>query len=160
LKSAVECLGRLHELGVCLLHLGRLVVVRQVLRVGGAVLRQRAGQRRLLLLVRVLLLLIVELNEHLPGPDAVAKVGKNRANLPVSLGRDGDLIDGSEGTDDVDGAMDRVLTHEFHLDGFRRPFAAARLGGICFRTRGEWEQEEGDGKSSDLPWTPAHTGTK
>ena len=73
-----------------------------------------------------------------------------RANLPVSLGRDRDLVDGSERADDVDGTMHRVLTHEFNFNGFRRPFAAARLGGICFRTRGEWEQEEADDKSGEL----------
>ena len=39
----------------------------QVLRIGGAVLRERSRQRRLLLLVGVLLLFVVELDEHLPG---------------------------------------------------------------------------------------------
>ena len=49
--GALERLRGLRELGAGLLHVRRLLDVRQMFGVGRAVLRERAGQRRLLLLV-------------------------------------------------------------------------------------------------------------
>ena len=95
------------ELGVRLLHVGRLLDVGQVLRIGGAVLRERARQRRLLLIEAVLLLLAIELNERLAGRDAIAEVGEDPADLAVGFRRNRHLIDGGQRADDFDGAVDR-----------------------------------------------------
>ena len=77
LARAVEGLRRLHEIRVGPLDVRRLLDVRQVLRIRRAVLGQGSGQRRLLLLVGVLLLLAIELDEDLPGRDAIAEVGED-----------------------------------------------------------------------------------
>ena len=82
LAGALECLRRLDEVGLGPLDLGRLLDVGQVFGIGGAVLRERPRQRRLLLLVGVALLLVVELDEHLAGRDPVAEVGEDARTLP------------------------------------------------------------------------------
>ena len=73
---------RLDEIGVGLLDVRRLLDVGQVLRIGRAVLRQRARQRGLLLFEAVLLLLAVELDQDLPGFDTIAEVREDRRTLP------------------------------------------------------------------------------
>ena len=114
--------------------------------VGSAVLRERPGQRRLLLLVGVALLLVVELDEHLAGAHLVAQVGVNLLDLAVGLGRDGHLVDGREGADHVDGAGDGGLLDHGDGDGLRLAVAVAGLGRIGFPTaagrRGQGREQE------------------
>ena len=76
----------LRELRVRFLNVWRLLDVGEMLRVRCAVLRERAGQRRLLLLEAVLLLFVVELNEDLPGLHAIAEVGEDAADRAVGFG--------------------------------------------------------------------------
>ena len=82
LLGARERLLRLLEFRLRLLDVGRLLDRRQLLGVGRAVLRERPGQRRLLLLVGVLLLLVVELDQHLARLHAIAEVGEDGATVP------------------------------------------------------------------------------
>jgi hypothetical protein len=75
----------LHQLGLCLLDVRCLLDRRQVSRVGRAVLRQCASERRFLLVEVILGLLAIELNEHLAHADAVAEVGQNPAHRAFGL---------------------------------------------------------------------------
>ena len=78
-KACVACTSS----ALALSDVRRLLDLRQVLRVGRAVLRQRPRERRLLLLERVLLFLAVELDEDLPGLHAIAEVRQDaRAPCP------------------------------------------------------------------------------
>ena len=87
-----------------------------MLGIGGTILRQRARQRRLLLIEVVLLLFAVQLDERLAGRDAIAKVGENSADLSLGLGGHRDLIDGRQRPDDFDGAPDGFFPNglDFH----------------------------------------------
>ena len=118
------------------LRLRRLLDVRKMLRVGSAVLRERPGQRRLLLLVGVALLLVVELDEHLAGAHLVAQVGVNLLDLAVGLGRDGHLVDRREGADHVDGAGDGGLLDDGYGDRLRLAVTVTGLGRVGFPAAG------------------------
>ena len=99
-------------------------------RVGRAVLRERPGQRRLLLLVGVALLLVVELDQHLAGAHPVAQVGGDLLDLAVGLGRHGHLVDGRERADHVDGAGDGGLLDDGDGDGLRLAVTVTGLSRI------------------------------
>jgi len=105
--------------------------------VAGAVLRERARKRGLLLLVAVLLLLVVYLQENLPRLHAVAEIRQDPADFAVRFRGNGDLIDGGERADHVDGAPYRFLPDRFHLDRFCRSVLAARLRGLRLGTAGK-----------------------
>ena len=74
-----------------------------MLWIGGAVLRERASERCLLLLIRVLLPLVVESNEHLTRPHAIAEIGQDPAHRAVCFRRYRDLIDCGQRPDHVNG---------------------------------------------------------
>ena len=107
-----------------------------MLRVGGAVLRERARQRRLLLIEVVLLFFVVQLNECLARRHAIAEVREDAADLALGFGRHGDLIDGRQGPNDFDGAADRFLADLLDLDRLDRGIASARLRRFGFRAAG------------------------
>ena len=88
-----------------------------MLRVGRAVLRERAGERRLLLLVGVLLLLVVELDQHLAGRHAIAEIGEDGAHGAFGFGRNRHLVHGGQGADDVHRSANGVLDDEGRGDG-------------------------------------------
>ena len=85
LARAIEGLRGLNEVGVGLLHVGRLLDVGQAAGIRRAVLRQRARERSLLLLVGVLLFLAIELDDSLPGLHSIAKVGQDPTHFAVGL---------------------------------------------------------------------------
>ena len=109
LAGPVEVLRRLVEVGCCALDVRRLLDLRQMVRIGRAVLRQRPGVGRLLLLERVLLFFVVEADEDLPGLDPVAEVREHLLDPSVGLGGNRDLIHGRQGSYDVDRAPDGIL---------------------------------------------------
>jgi hypothetical protein len=123
---------RLHQIRVRLLYVGRLLHVGQVLRIGGAVLRQRARQRRLLLVEVVLLLLAIDLNQRLSSDDAVAEVRQNPAYLAVGLRRDRHLIDRGERAHELHCAFDFFEPHGFERHRLGCRVTAARLRGFGF----------------------------
>ena len=88
---------------------------------------KRPSQRRLLLIVGVLLFLVVERDEHLSGPHAVAEIGQQAAHPSFGLRRNRDLVHGGERPDDVHGPADRVLTNCLDAYRLRGGFGAARL---------------------------------
>src|SRR5215207_5046583 len=117
-----------------------------MLGVRGAVLRERPGQRRLLLLVGIALLLVVELDEHLAGAYPVPEVGVDLLHLAVGLGRDRHLIDRRERADDVDRAWYRGLLDNGDGDGPRLAVAFVGLGSFGLPTaassRGQRHEHE------------------
>ena len=141
LLGALERLLRLRELGGRLLHVGRLLDRRQTAGFGGAVLRERARERRLLLIEAVLPLLAIELDERLAGLHAIAEVGEDAADLAVGFRRHRHLVDGRERADDFDGPVDRFLANRLDLDGLRGRIAAARLRRLRFRACGARERQ-------------------
>ncbi len=127
LVGALEGPRRLCELGVRLLDVRGLLDVRQVLRIGRAVLCERPRQRCLLLVEAVLLLLVIELDQDLPCFDAIAEVGEDAADRAVRLRRDDHLIDGGQRPDDVHRSADRILLDDGGGDGLCRAFACCWL---------------------------------
>ena len=85
LGRSVEGLFGLRQIRGGLLHVRGLFDGRQVLRVRRAELRERALERRLLLVERVLLLFAIDLNQRLSGRHAVAEVGEDPAHLAVGF---------------------------------------------------------------------------
>ena len=92
-----------------LLHVRRLLDRRQVLA-GRARRTARARAPASPAADRgVLLLLAIELHEHLAGRHAIAEVGEDPAHLALGLRRHRDLVHGRQRADDLDGAADRFL---------------------------------------------------
>ena len=104
--------------GVCSIG-GRWLGVRR------AVLRQRAIERRLLLLELVLQLLAVELDQHLAGLHPIAEIREHPADAAVGLRRNRHLVDGGERADDFDRAVQRFLPDRFDLHRLRARRARA-----------------------------------
>jgi hypothetical protein len=104
-----------------------------MLRIGRAVLRERAGERGLLLVGTVLLLLAVESDDRFTRLHAIAEVGQDAADFAIGFRRDRHLIDGREGPDDVDAATHRFLLHRLDAHAFGRGVAPARLRRFGFR---------------------------
>src|SRR5262249_31905213 len=125
LLGALIRLAGLRELGLRLLHVGGLLGGRKMRRVGGSVFRQRAIERRLLLIEVVLRLFAIEFDEHLSGGDAVAKVGENPSNGAASLRRDRHVVLGRERADHFDGTVNAFLPDGLTLDGTRAVGATA-----------------------------------
>jgi hypothetical protein len=116
-----------------------------------AVLRERTGERGLLLFEGVLLFFAVELDEHLPRRDAVAKVSQDGAHRAVGFGRDRDVIDGGERADNIDRSGGLRLAHRLDRDGLRGGALGARLSGVPLRTtaRRHGEAEQADGRGAN-----------
>jgi hypothetical protein len=131
LGRAVECLLGLRLLGRRSTHVGCVFDARQVVQIGGAVLRQRAGVRRALLIDVVLQLLAIDLDERLSRGDAITEIGEYATNNAVDLGRDRDLVFGGQRANHLEDASNRLLTNRFGLDAPGGLFRSA----VLLRTR-------------------------
>ena len=65
-------------------------------------------------------------------------------DLAVGFGRDGHLVDGGEGADDVDRARHRVLLNDRDGDGLRVALAIARLSRVGLPATGSGGGEGGE----------------
>ena len=101
-----------------------------MIRVGRAVLRERAGQRGLLLFVGVLLLLAIELDQHLAGLHSIAEVREDLAHRAVRFRGNGDLVHRGQRADDVHGTADAVFRDDGRGDALGRAFARLGVGGV------------------------------
>ena len=135
LVGAVVRLLRLDELGLGFLDIRCLFGRRQVLRIGGAVLRERFRERRLLLLEVVLRLLAIELDQDLSRFHAIPKVREQPADPSFGFGGDRHLVDGGQGADDFDGAVNRLLPDRLHFHGLDL-VACVSLGALRLRASG------------------------
>ena len=129
-RRAIVSLLRLRKLGRGLPDVRRLFG-RGAGPFRGAVLGQRPGERRLLLLEAVLEPFAVELHERLIRLYSVPEVGQHAPDDAFAWDETVTSSSAANVTDDFDAAVDRSLTHGFNLDGLRRRLAAARLS--CFR---------------------------
>jgi phosphatidylserine decarboxylase len=111
---AIERALRLRQLGARAPHVGRVFGVGQMLGIFGAVLRERACQRGLLLLKRVLLTFVVDLDEDLPRLHPIAEVGQDGAHRAFGFRRHRHLVHGSQGTNHVDRSTNGVALHRHH----------------------------------------------
>jgi hypothetical protein len=83
LGRPLEGLPGLRQFGGRPPHVGRVFDLRQVVDVGGAVLRERAGVRGALLVQAVLQFLAIDLDERLPRGDTIAQIGEHATNDAV-----------------------------------------------------------------------------
>ena len=115
-----------------------------MLGVGRAQLRQRALERRFLLVEIVLLFLVIDLDERLSGGHPIAEIGQDPAHLPVGFRRNGDLVHRGERADHFHGPADRFLADDLDLDGLGGSLPAARLGAFsfCASCRGQRYQRD------------------
>ena len=125
--GARERLLRLLQFGCRFLDIGRLVDGRQPTRLGRPIFRQRARQRRPLLIEAVLELLAIELNQHLAGPHTIAHVCDDSTDHAFNLRRDGDFVFSRERADHFHGTVHGILPDQFGLHRQCRLVAAARL---------------------------------
>ena len=87
--------------------------------------------RRALLVEVVLQLLAIELDQLLPRRNTIAEIGEHATNDAVDLGRNRDLVLGSQRPNDFENASNRLLTNCFGLDVFGGRFGSA----VLIRTR-------------------------
>ena len=118
-----------------------------MLWIGRAVLRERARERRLLLLRRVLLPLVVEPDEHLPGLHTIAEIGQDGAHRAVCFRRYRDLVDGCEGADHVNRPANRIALHGHDRHLFGLAIGRSGLGRVGFRATGGGRGTDEDKKS-------------
>jgi len=127
LARAIVRLPGLGEIGGGLLHVGRLLGLRQMLRVWRAELRERFLERRALLIEVVLLLFPIDEDQGLPRFHAIAEIGEDAAHLAVGLGGNGHLIDGRQRPHQIDGPLDRLFLDGLERDRLGRGVAPAGL---------------------------------
>ncbi len=114
--------------------------------VGGAELRERAVERRLLLVVVVLKFFAIESDEHLARLHAIAEVRIEMTHPAFGFRRNRRLVDSRERAHHLDRAMQRLLPYRFDFDRLCR-FAPVRLRRVGFRTACERQAGTRRGRS-------------
>ena len=92
-------------------------------------LRERAGQRRLLLVEVVLQLLAIELDERLPALTRSPRSASTRLTTPSACDEIVTSSLGGQRADDLDRPVNRFLANRFGFDALRRGFLTPRRGG-------------------------------
>jgi hypothetical protein len=125
-----------------------------VLRVRRSVLRERASQRRALLLEVVLGLLAVEFDEHVSGSHPIPEVVMNLTDNAIGLRRDRHVVDGRESADDFERTGHSLFAHHLDLHGLGRIVASASLRALGLGTgRGCQRTYKEDGRRRRTPVT-------
>ena len=140
--GARVCLIRLNEIRFCLLDVRGLLDLGQVLRIRRAVLSERPRERGLLLLIRILLLLVIDLDQDLSRFDAISEIGKDGADCAIGLGRNCDLIHGGQRPDDVHRSADGVLDDRGGRDRFGHAIAGLGVGRLRLAATGRSHCQE------------------